>query len=117
MEQILYHGTNKTAAENILLEGLCGGNNTVGGNRGIWSVPLLFTAEYKQTAEAYGAYVLIIKIPQSLWEESTHIVDQMGDDCRVFEGEGVLIPSDYITCPLIDHEMGLCDEDCEFCNN
>lgn len=108
----LYHGTSVENHETILEEGLRGGDNTCGGNRGVWDTPLLFLSDSYEVAQKYGE-VLIIDLPDDFYLPE-RINDGLGDPCYVLEGEGILVPAEYISSPFVDHDNGFCD-DCEYC--
>ena len=72
---------------------------------------------HDDTPEKYGEFIIQIDIPDNspLLKNMLEENDNCGDTCRVWEGEGVLIPSDYLSCKEIDHIDGSCDDDCEYC--
>jgi len=115
----LYHATPIESLEIILDEGLRGGYNTIGGNRGIFMTPTLFLAQEKWVAEKYARNGVIIHIFLTKEELDTfdQINDGLGDTCFLKEGEGILVDADKIWCPWFDHQEGICDEDCEFCED
>jgi len=83
---VLFHGTPVHNIEEILEDGLRGGDNTGGGNFGKWDNSTLFLTPNFVVAEKYGA-VLKIEIPISDFREMNpdSIVDGVGDRCYVLE--------------------------------
>ena len=73
----------------------------------------------KHTAKKYGT-VIHITIPKQLLDQimCDRDVDGVGDSCLVFEGQDwdeVLIEPEFLSCPILDHELGICDSSCVFC--
>lgn len=117
---VLYHGTPAHKVDRILEEGLKGGDNTTGGNRGQWGHPMLFLTPNRHTAERYGT-IIEVRIPERelSYYPADRVVDGRGDDCLVLESNDwgtVLVEADYLSCPILDHENGVCDNDtCLIC--
>lgn len=101
----LYHGTLIDHALLIMDQGLKGGDNSFGGNRGIWEVPLLFMSPDEAVAEKYGV-VIEINIPEEFILDFNFEIlnDGLGDKCWVLEGDGVLIDKKYLTCEALKQE-------------
>jgi hypothetical protein len=89
----LYHGT--PVPNRVLREGLHGGDNSNGGTHGFWDTPRLFTSPKQWVAAKYGT-VIRARIPYGLYKRGDRLNDGLGDECCVFEGEGILIPAKYL---------------------
>jgi len=121
MKVELYHGTNYENIQSILDNGLKGGNNSKGGTHGQFTTPSLYLAVREHVAKKYGS-IIIITITKEQLEKlgARYINDGLGDECVVIESENddfdeILLSPDYLSCLEWDHEMGFCEEDCEFC--
>lgn len=112
---ILYHGLiGSRHARKINQEGLRGGYNQFGGNHGTWDHPILFTTPDLWVARKYATicmrekgYIFTIDLSGS-WvnEHMPEIInDGLGDRCWVWEGDGILIPSEYISCSKLEKEL------------
>lgn len=113
--RLLFHGTDYNKHHKILRDGLKGGDNTVGGNRGRWGHAILFTTPNLQTAQKYGE-VILIHLTEELFcsLQFRDINDQLGDKCLILEAESwndILISSDVLTSPAEDFELGHISEE------
>ncbi len=114
----LFHGTHHSNLESILTEGLKGGDNLSGGNKGAWNHPRLFLTPDLHVASQYGDVVVVVDVDES---NGTWIIDGVGDKCFVVEGEtwdDILVSDldvrEYICCEE-DTCLPHCECDCSRC--